>query len=94
MAWGWPVDLSVVSPYVRTVKTASPATAVQVVFSEKRGAKKFEHVGSARDEEQLPVLRAKAQQIIESEKQPLDLGLVSIRSSEGQSYWVWEPVAG
>ena len=63
------------SPYVRTVKTASGATAVQVVFSEKRGAKKLEHVGSARDEQQLAVLRAKAQQIIEGEQQPLDLGI-------------------
>lgn len=75
MVWGWPVDSSVVSPYVRTVKTASGATAVQVVFSERRGAKKLEHVGSARDEEQLAVLRAKAQQIIEGEQQALDLGL-------------------
>lgn len=75
MAWGWPVDLAGVSPYVRTVKTAPGATAVQVVFSEKRGAKKLEHVGSARDDEQLALLRAKAQQIIEGEQQPLDLGL-------------------
>lgn len=48
---------------------------MQVVFSEKRGAKKLEHVGSARDDEQLALLRAKAQQIIEGEQQPLDLGL-------------------
>lgn len=53
MAWGWAVDSAVVSPYVRTVKTASGATAVQVVFSENRGAKKLEHVGSARDDEQF-----------------------------------------
>lgn len=63
------------SPYVRTVKTASGATAVQVVFSEHRGSKKLEHVGSARDEEQLALLRVKAQQIIDGEQQPLDLGL-------------------
>lgn len=75
MAWGWPVDSLLVSPYVRTVKTASGATAVQVVFSERRGAKKLEHVGSAHDDEQLALLRAKAQQIIDDQQQALDLGL-------------------
>lgn len=60
---------------MRTVETAPGATAAQVVYSEKRGAKKLEHVGSARDEEQLALLRAKAQQIIEGEHQPLDLEL-------------------
>lgn len=63
------------SPYVRTVKTASGATAVQVVFSENRGSKQLKHVGSAHDQEQLALLQAKAQQIIDGDQQSLDLGI-------------------
>jgi hypothetical protein len=47
-------------PYVRTVKTASGAVAVQVVWSSRRGARKIEHVGSAHDEAGLEVLKAAA----------------------------------
>ena len=36
-------------PYVRTVKTASGATAVQIVYSSRRGSRKIEHLGSAYD---------------------------------------------
>ena len=32
--------------YVRTVKTASGATAVQIVWSSRRGSRNIEHVGS------------------------------------------------
>ena len=39
--------------YVRTVKTASGATAVQIVYSSRRGSKDIEHLGSAHDEEEL-----------------------------------------
>lgn len=37
--------------YVRTVKTASGATAVQIVHGSRRGARTIEHVGSAHDEQ-------------------------------------------
>ena len=45
-----------VSPFVRKVKTASGATAVQIV--EKRNGRRriLEHVGSAHDEAELAVL--------------------------------------
>lgn len=43
--------------YVRTVKTASGATAVQIVHSSRRGSRDIEHVGSAHDEAQLPALK-------------------------------------
>ncbi|PZS29325.1 MAG: hypothetical protein DLM59_12945 [Pseudonocardiales bacterium] len=33
--------------YVRTVKTSSGATAVQIVHSTRRGSRKIEHLGSA-----------------------------------------------
>jgi hypothetical protein len=48
--------------YVRTVKTASGATAVQIVHSSRRGSRDIEHIGSAHDEAQLAALRAVARQ--------------------------------
>ena len=50
------------SPFVRKVKTASGATAVQIV--EKRNGRRriLEHVGSAHDEAELAVLLSAAQQ--------------------------------
>jgi hypothetical protein len=51
-----------VAPYVRTVKTALGATAVQIVYSSRRGARDIEHVGSAHDDAKLAVLKAAAQQ--------------------------------
>lgn len=36
-------------PYVRTVKTASGATAVQIVYFSLRGSRDIEHIGSAHD---------------------------------------------
>jgi hypothetical protein len=35
------------------VRTASGATAVQVVFSSRRGSRDIEHIGSAHDEVEL-----------------------------------------
>jgi transposase len=50
-------------PYrVRTTKTASGATAVQVVSYEKHVTKVVKHVGSAKTEEELEVLRSAAEQ--------------------------------
>jgi hypothetical protein len=61
--------------YVRTVKTASGAIAVQIVWSSRRGARSIEHVGSARDDAQVQALKvAAAQRIVEGQGE-LDLGL-------------------
>jgi hypothetical protein len=49
-------------PYVRTVKTKSGATAVQVVYSSRRGSREIEHLGSAHDEAELEALKAAARQ--------------------------------
>jgi hypothetical protein len=49
-------------PYVRTVKTKSGATAVQVVWSSQRGSRQIEHFGSAHDEAELDALKAGARQ--------------------------------
>jgi hypothetical protein len=46
--------------YVRTVKTASGATAVQIVWSSRRGSRSIEHLGSAHDDAELAALRAAA----------------------------------
>ncbi len=61
--------------YVRTVKTASGATAVQIVHSSRQGSRKIEHLGSAHDEQEVAALKAAAgQRIIEGQAE-LDLGL-------------------
>jgi hypothetical protein len=62
-------------PYVRTVKTTSGATAVQVVWSSRRGSREIEHLGSAHDDRELEALKAAAQQRIAAGQGELDLGL-------------------
>jgi hypothetical protein len=63
-----------VSPYVRTVKTASGARAVQIVHSSRRGSRDIEHIGSARDDAELELLKAVAQQRLAAGQDQLDLG--------------------
>ena len=60
---------------MRTVKTTSGATAVQVVWSSRRGSREIEHLGSAHDEAELEALKAAAQQRIAAGQLELDLGL-------------------
>src|SRR6516162_6777064 len=60
---------------MRTVKTTSGATAVQIVWSSRRGSREIEHLGSAHDEAQLEALKAAARQKIAAGQQELDLGL-------------------
>jgi hypothetical protein len=60
---------------MRTVKTASGATAVQIVHSSRRGSRNIEHLGSAHDSEELAALRAAAQQRIVEGQAELELGL-------------------
>jgi hypothetical protein len=47
-------------PYVRTVRTSSGATAVQIVYSCHRGSRQIEHIGSAHDDAELELLKAVA----------------------------------
>jgi hypothetical protein len=61
--------------YVRTVKTASGATAVQIVHSSRRGARDIEHIGSAHSEQELELLKAAARQRLAAGQGELDLGL-------------------
>jgi hypothetical protein len=62
-------------PYVRTVKTASDATAVQIVYSWHRGSREIEHIGSAHDDVELELLKAAARQRLAAGQGVLDLGL-------------------
>jgi Transposase DDE domain len=61
--------------YARTVRTASGATAVQVVWSSRRGSRQVEHLGSAHDADELTALKVVAAQRIAAGQQQLDLGL-------------------
>jgi hypothetical protein len=63
-----------VSPYVRTVKTASNATAVQIVHSSRRGSREIEHIGSAHTPEDVEVLKAAARQRLHANQDSLDFG--------------------
>jgi hypothetical protein len=60
--------------YVRTVKTASGATAVQIVYSWHRGSREIEHIGSAHDNAELELLMAAARQRLAAGQDELDLG--------------------
>jgi hypothetical protein len=62
-------------PYVRTVRTASGATAVQIVHSWHRGSRDIEHIGSAHDDVRLELLKAVAGQRLAAGQGELDLGL-------------------
>jgi hypothetical protein len=62
-------------PYVRTVKTASGATAVQIVYSSHRGSREIEHIGSAHDDAELELLKAVARQRLAAGQGKFDLGL-------------------
>jgi hypothetical protein len=63
-----------VSPYLRTVKTASGAKAVQIVHSSHRGSRDIEHIGSAHGDAELEVLKAVARQRLAAGQGELNLG--------------------
>jgi hypothetical protein len=64
-------------PYVRTVKNAPGATAVQIVYSSHRGSRDIEHIGSSRDDVQLEVLKAVACQRLAAGQDEPGLGRVT-----------------
>ena len=69
------------SPYVRMVRTASGARAVQIVHSSRRGSRDIEHIGSAHDDAELELLRAVARQRLAAGQEQLDLGLATTAGS-------------
>ena len=80
---GWAVRLIFMSPYIRTVRTASGATAVQVVYSEKRGSKSMKHLGSAHTDEDLALLKAQARRLVDGDQMSLALGVDTTPSGSG-----------
>ena len=61
-------------PYVRTVRTSSGATAVQIVWTYRRGSREIEHLGSAHSEVDIELLKAGAVQRIAAGQDELPLG--------------------
>ena len=61
--------------YIRTVKTVSGATTVQVVWSSRRGSRSIEQIGSAHDEAELEALKAVACERMAAGQGELDLRL-------------------
>src|SRR4051794_19335398 len=61
--------------YLRTVKTSSGATAVQVVWSWRKGSRWIEHLGSAHDEVELAALKAAAAERLAAGQTELDVGI-------------------
>src|SRR5712691_757623 len=57
------------------VKTASGATAAQIVYSSHRGSRDIEHIGSAHDDVELELLKAAVRQRLAAGQGELDLGL-------------------
>ena len=60
---------------MRTVKTSSGATAVQIVYSSHRGSRQIEHLGSAHSGAEVELLKAAARQRLAAGQGELDLGL-------------------
>ena len=83
------------APYIREVKTASGATAVQVVWSSSKGSRQMDHIGSAHSPEELELLRAAAKQRMVPEGQDeLDFSdgrtrrqALPIQSSQAKYLW-------
>jgi hypothetical protein len=60
--------------YVRTVNTASNATAVQIVYSSRRGSREIEHIGSAHTAAEVEILKTIARQRMHANQDALDFG--------------------
>ncbi|KJE19283.1 transposase family protein [Frankia torreyi] len=82
------------SPYVRTVKTASGARAVQIVHSQYRGSREIEHVGSAHTDADLELLKAVARQRLAAGQGELDLRLAGSPANSGAALPITSTRAG
>jgi hypothetical protein len=90
--WSWKSS-GVVSRFVRRVRTASGAVAVQVVTRRGRQVERIEHVGSAHTDAELALLLAVAGERLFPGQDVLDLGdlpLVPARM-EQVADWTGEP---
>jgi hypothetical protein len=69
--------------YVRTVRTASGARAVQIVHSQHRGSRDIEHIGSAHTDADVELLKAVARQRLAAGQAELDLQLPGSPANRG-----------
>jgi hypothetical protein len=58
--------------YVRPVKTASGAVAVQIVHANRRGSREIKHIGSADSPGEVEVLKMVARQRLHANQDVLD----------------------
>jgi transposase len=92
ITWSWKSS-GVVSRFVRKVRTASGAVAVQVVTRRGRQVERIEHVGSAHTDAELALLLAAARELVSPGQDVLDLGdvpVVAARMDEVAD-WTGEP---
>ena len=73
------------SPYVRTVRTASGARAVQIVRFSRKGARSIEHIGSAHDDAELAVLKEVARQRLNAGQLSFDLPGLNSENDAGSA---------
>jgi hypothetical protein len=90
--WSWKSS-GVVSRFVRRVRTASGAVAVQVVTRRGRQVERIDHVGSAHTDAELALLLAAARERLSPGQQVLDLGdlLVVPPRMDEVADWTGEP---
>jgi hypothetical protein len=84
--------------YVRTVKTASGAVAVQIVHSNWRGSREIEHIGSAHTPGEVEVLKAVAQQRLRANQDTFDFDDGQLGDDEApivssQARHLWETLS-
>jgi hypothetical protein len=90
--WAWKPS-GVVSRFVRKVRTASGAVAVQVVTRRGRQVERIEHVGSAHTDAELALLLAAARERLSPGQDVLDLGKLPVVPArmEEVADWTGEP---
>ena len=84
--------------YVRTVKTASGAVAVQIVHSNRRGSREIEHIGSGHTPGEVEVLKIVAQQRLHVDQDTLDFDDGQLGDNEApivssQARHLWETLS-
>lgn len=78
-------SLLIMSPSIRTVPTASGAKAVQVIWGYENRRPVIDHIGSARSDEELVLLKAQAQRLIDGGQGVLDLGIDTTPVASGSA---------
>jgi hypothetical protein len=78
-----------VSRFVRKVRTASGAVAVQVVTRRGRVVEQIEHMGSAHTDAELALLLASAKELISPGQEALDLGALPAQAARIEDVADW-----